>query len=113
MQSYIGTATSRVDGRAKVTGEAKYAGEFNVPGLCHGYIVEATIPKGRIKNIDTSATPETIADVVTGDAVVYKNRGGTNIGGLTDGTTYYVIVPDSTQPKKIKLAASQADATAG
>ncbi len=31
MKIYIGTAVSRVDGRAKVTGAAKYAGEFNVP----------------------------------------------------------------------------------
>ena len=48
MASYIGSATSRVDGRAKVTGEARYAGEFNVPGLVHGYVVESTIAKGRI-----------------------------------------------------------------
>src|SRR4051812_7554745 len=67
MQTYIGTATSRVDGRAKVTGEAKYAGEFNVPGLCHGYVVAATIPKGRIKRIDTSAALSVagVADVLT------------------------------------------------
>ena len=43
MASYIGSATSRVDGRAKVTGEARYAGEFNIPGLVHGYVVESTI----------------------------------------------------------------------
>ena len=54
MAGYIGTATSRVDGRAKVTGEARYAGEFNVPGLVHGYVVESTIPKGRILRIDAS-----------------------------------------------------------
>ena len=54
MASYIGSATSRVDGRAKVTGEARYAGEFNVPGLVHGYVVESTIPKGRIVRIDAS-----------------------------------------------------------
>ena len=36
MAPYIGTATSRVDGIAKVTGAAKYAAEFNVPGLAHG-----------------------------------------------------------------------------
>ena len=29
MMTYIGTPTSRVDGRAKVTGAAKYAAEFN------------------------------------------------------------------------------------
>ena len=31
MTAYIGTATSRVDGRDKVTGAAKYAGEFEAP----------------------------------------------------------------------------------
>ena len=36
MAPYIGTATSRVDGIAKVTGAAKYAAELNVPGLAHG-----------------------------------------------------------------------------
>jgi CO/xanthine dehydrogenase Mo-binding subunit len=34
------SATSRVDGRAKVTGAAKYAGEFNVPGLAYGSVVD-------------------------------------------------------------------------
>ena len=63
MASYIGTATSRVDGRAKVTGEARYAGEFNVPGLVHGYVVESTIPKGRIARIDTSCI-DSIVDVM-------------------------------------------------
>jgi xanthine dehydrogenase YagR molybdenum-binding subunit len=52
---YIGTPTSRIDGLAKVTGAAKYAAEFNVPGLVHGSIVTSTIAKGRITRIDTSA----------------------------------------------------------
>jgi xanthine dehydrogenase YagR molybdenum-binding subunit len=51
---HIGTPTSRVDGRAKVTGSAKYAGEFNVPGLAYASVVEATIPRGRIARIDVS-----------------------------------------------------------
>ena len=55
MTSYIGTPTSRVDGVAKVTGAAKYAAEFNVPGLAHGSVVGATIAKGRITRIDVSA----------------------------------------------------------
>ncbi|HZA01432.1 MAG TPA: xanthine dehydrogenase family protein molybdopterin-binding subunit, partial [Hyphomicrobiaceae bacterium] len=53
--SYVGTAQSRVDGRAKVTGAAKYAGEFNVPGLAHGVVISSAIAKGRIKSIDASA----------------------------------------------------------
>src|SRR4030081_1936438 len=52
--NYIGKAISRVDGRAKVTGEAKYAGEFNAGGLAYGSVIESTIPKGRIARIDTS-----------------------------------------------------------
>jgi xanthine dehydrogenase YagR molybdenum-binding subunit len=54
MTRYIGTPTSRVDGRAKVTGAAKYAAEFNVPGLAHGSVVTSTIAKGRITRIDAS-----------------------------------------------------------
>ena len=55
MAPYIGTATSRVDGLAKVTGAARYAGEFNAPGLLHGSMVAATITKGRITRIDAAA----------------------------------------------------------
>lgn len=52
--SFVGTATSRVDGRAKVTGSAKYAGEFNTEGLAYGAVVTSTIAGGRIARIDTS-----------------------------------------------------------
>ncbi len=51
----IGKPVSRVDGPAKVTGQAKYAAEFNVPGLAHGFVVSSTIAKGRIKRIDRTA----------------------------------------------------------
>lgn len=54
MNAYIGTPTSRVDGRAKVTGVAKYAGEFAADRLVHGFVVEATIPRGRIARLDSS-----------------------------------------------------------
>ncbi|MCB5173954.1 xanthine dehydrogenase family protein molybdopterin-binding subunit [Microvirga lenta] len=52
---YIGTPQSRVDGRAKVTGEAKYAAEFDAPDLAYGIVVTSAIAKGRIKSVDTSA----------------------------------------------------------
>ena len=67
MKAYIGTPTSRVDGRAKVTGEAKYAGEFNAPSLVYGSVIESTIPKGRIARIDTSEVlrVEGVLDVLT------------------------------------------------
>jgi xanthine dehydrogenase YagR molybdenum-binding subunit len=49
--SYLGKPTFRIDGRAKVTGIAKYAAEYNVPGLAHGFVVSSAIAKGRIKRI--------------------------------------------------------------
>ncbi|AND90410.1 xanthine dehydrogenase family protein molybdopterin-binding subunit [Bradyrhizobium diazoefficiens] len=67
MNAYVGTATSRVDGRAKVTGAAKYAGEFTADGLVHGFVVEATIPRGRIARLDTSEALKVtgVLDVLT------------------------------------------------
>jgi xanthine dehydrogenase YagR molybdenum-binding subunit len=52
MTKYTGSSTSRIDGPAKVTGAAKYAGEFNAPGLVHGVAVTSTVTKGRIRSID-------------------------------------------------------------
>src|SRR5918997_928454 len=53
MARYIGKEMSRVDGVAKVTGQAKYAAEFRAPNLAYGFIVLGTAAKGTIKEIDT------------------------------------------------------------
>jgi xanthine dehydrogenase YagR molybdenum-binding subunit len=67
MTTYIGTATSRVDGQAKVTGAAKYAGEYNTSGLAHASVVTSTIAKGRVARIDASKalSVEGVIDVLT------------------------------------------------
>jgi xanthine dehydrogenase YagR molybdenum-binding subunit len=71
MTSYIGTSTSRVDGRAKVTGMAQYAGEFKAPNLVYASVVTSTIARGRIARIDTgrALAVEGVLDVLT-----HKNR---------------------------------------
>lgn len=51
----IGRPVSRIDGVAKVTGAAKYAAEFSVPGLVYGVAVGSAIAKGDIKRIDLCA----------------------------------------------------------
>jgi len=71
MTAYIGSATSRVDGRAKVTGEARYAGEFSIGGLVHGYVVESTIPRGRVVRIDAT---EALAVSGVIDVLTHQNR---------------------------------------
>jgi xanthine dehydrogenase YagR molybdenum-binding subunit len=53
--AHIGRPAPRVDGRAKVTGAARYAAEASVPDLLHGYVVSSAITRGRITAIDASA----------------------------------------------------------
>ena len=52
---HVGSPRSRVDGPAKVTGDATYAAEFTSPDLAHAYIVESSIARGKITAIDTAA----------------------------------------------------------
>src|SRR5258708_3317792 len=55
-QGVIGRPLDRVDGRLKVTGGARYAYEvLQGPATTYGYVVQASIGKGRIKSIDTRA----------------------------------------------------------
>jgi xanthine dehydrogenase YagR molybdenum-binding subunit len=44
----IADAVPRVDGHAKVTGQARYAADIAVEGLVHGVVVNAAIARGRI-----------------------------------------------------------------
>ena len=52
IMKYIGKEMSRVDGVAKVTGQAKYAVEFQAKNVAYGYIVQSEIAKGAITAID-------------------------------------------------------------
>ena len=51
----LGEPLSRVDGRLKVTGGAKYSGEYKLPGMTYGVLVPSTITSGTITAIDTRA----------------------------------------------------------
>ncbi|MFI6038173.1 xanthine dehydrogenase family protein molybdopterin-binding subunit [Streptomyces sp. NPDC051315] len=52
-QAAVGAPLSRVDGRLKVTGQARYAAEHDIEGTVHGVIVDASTGRGRITAIDT------------------------------------------------------------
>ena len=64
----IGQPLTRVDGRAKVTGLARYAAEFDQPGQAHAVIVTSTVGLGRITTIDTS-----VAAAVPGVATIISH----------------------------------------
>lgn len=60
----IGKPFDRADGRLKVTGKATYAAEYHPEGLVHAILVQSTIAKGRIAEIDAAAA-EKMPGVIT------------------------------------------------
>ncbi len=69
--SETGQPADRVDGPLKVTGQARYAGEFRPPDRLHGRVVNSTIPRGRIRRLHTAD-----AEAAPGVALVltHENR---------------------------------------
>jgi xanthine dehydrogenase molybdenum-binding subunit len=49
-----GKSVQRVDGVAKVTGRARYADDFTMPGMRVAKYLRSTIAHGRVRSIDTS-----------------------------------------------------------
>ncbi|GGW93449.1 oxidoreductase [Streptomyces malachitofuscus] len=49
----VGTAHTRVEGRDKVTGAARYAGEIPFADLAHGWLVLSTVARGRVLSVET------------------------------------------------------------
>ncbi|MFI0786820.1 xanthine dehydrogenase family protein molybdopterin-binding subunit [Streptomyces lydicus] len=47
----VGSAHTRVEGLAKVTGAARYAGEIPFAELAHGWLVLSTVARGRIRSV--------------------------------------------------------------
>lgn len=66
----IGAPLDRVDGRVKVTGQARYAAEIELPGAVHAVMVTSTIASGRIVSIDT-ATLRALPGVI--DVLSHEN----------------------------------------
>ena len=64
MNKVVGQAKSRVTGKLKTTGGAKYAAEFDIKNVTYAVITTSTVAKGKIANIDTKeaqAEPGVIA----------------------------------------------------
>jgi xanthine dehydrogenase YagR molybdenum-binding subunit len=51
----VGQPVDRVDGRAKVTGGARYTADRTLPGMLYSYLVMGTIARGRVTAVDTAA----------------------------------------------------------
>lgn len=51
----VGKPIERLDGRAKVTGAARYTADVQLPGMLHAARITSPVPHGRITSIDTRA----------------------------------------------------------
>jgi CO/xanthine dehydrogenase Mo-binding subunit len=79
-ESMIGQSLPRIDAQAKVTGQAKYPGDFYVEGMLHAKVVWSEHPHARVRRIDTSqaeAYPGVVAVLTYKDVPV--NEYGINI----------------------------------
>jgi xanthine dehydrogenase YagR molybdenum-binding subunit len=67
MTPIIGHPFLRIDGPAKVTGQARYAAEFRPRNLAYASILGAAVPRGRIRSIDISQAQQQpgVLDIVT------------------------------------------------
>ncbi len=73
-----GIPTDRLDGRPKVTGEAKFAGDIRLPGMLHARILRPPAHGAKLTTVDTSGAQE-IKDIqIIQDedmiAVLHKHR---------------------------------------
>ncbi|WP_329335544.1 xanthine dehydrogenase family protein molybdopterin-binding subunit [Streptomyces sp. NBC_01352] len=67
----VGTAHTRVEGRDKVTGAARYASEIPFEQLAHGWLVLSTVARGRITSVEDTpvlAMPGVVAVLHHGNA---------------------------------------------
>ena len=78
--------------------------QFQLAATSGGTAIDLTSPLTLTFDADNSAIVDATNDkivstnsFVTGDSVAYNNGGGVNIGGLTSGTSYFVVSASATE----------------
>ncbi|SEL18253.1 xanthine dehydrogenase, molybdenum binding subunit apoprotein [Pseudoxanthomonas sp. GM95] len=110
--SPTGTGVHRIDGRVKVTGQARYAAEWRTPGLAYAVAVNSTIARGRIVRfrLDAALAVPGVLQVITHEnrphmrslAFFYKDM--TAPGGSPFRPLYDDVVRYSGQPVALVVA---------
>src|SRR5437867_2912833 len=99
--SVIGKPATRIDGRLKVTGAAKYTADVKPPGMLYARMITSPHPHANVKSIDTSAAEK--APGVKAVHVLDKVRGAATAKG--EENEKYPVVRFAGQP----IAAVAAD----
>jgi xanthine dehydrogenase YagR molybdenum-binding subunit len=76
----LGAAHTRLEGREKVAGEAKYAYEHEVEGVAYAWIVQATVAKGAVTTVDGAE-----ARRLDGVLAVLSHDNAMDLGEVQDG----------------------------
>ena len=73
----LGQSLPRIDARAKVTGEAKFPGDIEMPGMLWMKVLFANRPHARIKRIDTGRARQApgVAAILTAHDVPVNEYG--------------------------------------
>lgn len=105
----IGRPTSRLDGRLKVTGKARYTADVRLPGMLFAQVLTSAHPHARIRSIDTSG-----AERAPGVRAVYVLERVLGNAQLRDKSkelpAKYPIVRFAGQPIAAVAATTQAEA---
>lgn len=80
-EQVVGKPINRVDGRLKVMGAARYTAEIPQDNIAHAVLIQSSIAKGRIKDIDTSE-----AEKAPGVLAVITHRNAPKLNSKTDGS---------------------------
>jgi len=85
----IGTPTLRIDGRAKVTGSARYPSDVAVPNAAHAFLVTSTIARGRVAGFDLAEARRVpgVLDILTHEDVAGQVQPPSAPGGKGKATT--------------------------
>jgi isoquinoline 1-oxidoreductase len=76
--TYVGKSYQRLDAKQKVTGEAKYTGDLNLPGMVFARILRPPSHGAKLTSVDTSGAEKVEGATVVRDgaliAVLHENR---------------------------------------
>ncbi|MFH2002620.1 MAG: molybdopterin cofactor-binding domain-containing protein, partial [Planctomycetota bacterium] len=113
----VGKSVPRYDAADKVTGRAKYTGDFTFPGMLYGKILTSPVPHARIKSINTKKakalpgvkaviTGKDVSDVIYGvsparydEYVLAKDK----VRYVGDEIAAVAAVDEATAAKAVKL----------
>jgi len=95
MAASIGAGLNRVDGHLKVSGGARYAGEEPIANMAHAVLIQSTIGKGRVAEIDTGAAERAPGVLLVLTARNAPKLPGTKANPRRPGEAYPLLQDDT------------------